>query len=71
MSKTKHKYNNEDDYGNDEIPLRRDEDRRKQKRFERALKTKNIEELIELDDDGEEPEFFLYENKDAIIEDGL
>jgi hypothetical protein len=69
MSKTKHKYNNEDDYGSDEAP-RRNSDRIKQKRLDRALKTKNIDELLQLDDDGEELEDVnVYVNKDPWFED--
>lgn len=68
MSKTKHKYNTEEDYGNDEAP-RRNGDRIKQKRLDRALKTKNIDELMQLDDDGEEPQYDVYVNKDHWVED--
>ncbi len=50
MSKTKQKYNRENDYGVDETP-EKEVDRRKQKRFERALKTKNIDDILALEED--------------------
>jgi hypothetical protein len=51
MSKTKHKYKVEDDYDDDGQSTKSNTDRHKQKRLNRALKTKNINELMELDDD--------------------
>lgn len=53
MSKTRHKYNNDDDYALDGgTILRKEQDRRKQKRIERALRTKNIDELEQIENDG-------------------
>ena len=51
MSKTKHKYKVDDDYDDEGIASKPIGNRYKQKRLERALKTKNIDELMDLDDD--------------------
>lgn len=52
MSKTKkHKHNIDDVYGNDEVVEVKRINRSKQKRFDRALRTKNIDELMALEDE--------------------
>lgn len=67
MSKTKHKYNVEEEYGLDgEDSSRKEQDRHKQKRIERALKTKNIDELVNLEDEGISPEEFFYWDEHPI-----
>jgi len=56
MSKTKHKFHADDD-GDGVVQTRKPGSNRiKDKRLDRALKTKNIDELIDLDDEGLDPE---------------
>lgn len=63
MSKTRHKHNSKDRaYDDEEIVSSRKEDRRKQKRIDRALRTKNISDLVELDDEGDEYDDYVVEH---------
>jgi hypothetical protein len=57
MSKTKHRHNREEFYGNDEEVVTKKVDRSKQKRIDRALRTKNIDELMGLDDEDDDVEY--------------
>ena len=69
MSKTKHRHNKDDNYGNDEVVEVKRINRIKQKRIDRALRTKNIDELMALDDEHDdiefiEDDFFHYKDVD-------
>jgi hypothetical protein len=56
MSKSnKHKYKVEDDFDDDGYVVKPNGNRHKQKRIDRALKTKNIDELMNIDDEGLDP----------------
>lgn len=55
MSKSKHKYREDATYDDGVEERKPSNNRHKEKRLDRALRTKNISELIELDDEGLDP----------------
>lgn len=59
MGKTKHKYREDDDDG--VVGKKPSSNRHREKRLDKALRTKNVDELMQLDDDfnDDEPEVSL------------